>query len=80
MNRRKTGEHFVSLINLIILIIINYQLSIERSSLVFNSQSSIFFLHGAHVIPEDIKKLLHPLPLSQVVDCETTRAVGKVAL
>ena len=43
MNRRKTREHFVSLINLIILIIINYQLSIERSSLVFNSQSSFFF-------------------------------------
>ena len=80
MNRRKTREHFVSLINLIILIIISYQLSIERSSLVFNSQSSIFFLHGAQVIPEDVKKLLHPLPLSQVVDCETTRAVGKVAL
>ena len=54
MNRRKTSEHFVSLINLIILIIINYQLSIERSSLVFNSQS-FFFLHGAHVIPEDVK-------------------------
>ena len=43
MNRRKTSEHFVILINLIILIIINYQLSIERSSLVFNSQSSFFF-------------------------------------
>ena len=55
MNRRKTSEHFVSLINLIILIIINYQLSIERSSLVFNSQSSFFFLHDAHVIPEDVK-------------------------
>ena len=39
----KTSEHFVSPINLIILIIINYQLSIERSSLVFTSQSSIFF-------------------------------------
>ena len=82
MNRRKTSEHFVSLINLIIFIIINYQLSSERISLVFNSQSSIFFLHGAHVVPEDvmIKKLLHPLPLSQVADCETTRAVGKVYL
>ena len=80
MNRRKTREHFVSLINLIILIIINYQLSIERSSLVFNSQSSFFFLHGAQVIPEDVKKLLHPLPLSQVADCEPTRAVCKVTL
>ena len=80
MNRRKTREHFVSLINLIILIIISYQLSIERSSLVFNSQSSIFFLHGAQVIPEDVKKLLHPLPLSHVADCEPTRAVCKVTL
>ena len=80
MNRRKTREHFVSLINLIILIIISNQLSIERSSLVFNSQSSFFFLHGAQVIPEDVKKLLHPLPLSQVADCEPTHAVCKVTI
>ena len=79
MNRRKTSEHFVSLINLIIFIIINYQLSIERISLVFNSQSSIFF-YTAPIEDVMIKKLLHPLPLSQVADCETTRAVGKVTL
>ena len=57
MNPRKTSKHIVSPINLIIPIIINYQLSIERSSLVSNSQSSFFFLHGAHVLPEDVKKL-----------------------
>ena len=50
MNRRKTSEHFVSLINLIIFIIINYQLSIERISLVFNSQSSIFFFYTAPML------------------------------
>ena len=63
-------------INLIIPIIINYQLGIERSSLVSIN------LPGAHALPGDIKKTLFllPLPLSQVADCETTRAIGWVTL
>ena len=56
MNPRKTSKHIVNPINLIIPIIINYQLSIERSSLVSYLQSSIF-LHGAHVVRGDIKKI-----------------------
>ena len=55
MNRRKTSKHFVSPINLIIPIIINYQLSIERSSLVSYLQSSFFF-YTAPTLSVEIQK------------------------
>ena len=63
MNPRKTSKHIVNPINLIIPIIINYQLSIERSSLVSYLQSSIFFTRRSRC-PWRYKKalFLHPLP------------------
>ena len=41
--KKKNGKHFVSPINLIIAIIINYRLSIERSFLEFTVMIFIFF-------------------------------------
>ena len=64
------SNDIVGPINLINGIIINYQLSIERSALAF---TVIFFSLGAYVVPGDRKdvSLLHLLPLSQVANCET---------
>ena len=66
-------------IKLIYAIIINYQLSIK--SAVEFTVISLFSL-SACVVPGDIKKvfLMHLLPLSQVADCETTRAVNRLTL
>ena len=69
MNRRKTSELVVSLINLIIPIIINYQLSIERNSLVSNSQSSIFFFYTAPMLPLKVSKSFLFAPFASLSSC-----------
>ena len=64
------SNDIVSNINLINAIIINYQLSIERSTVGF---TVIIFFHS-------LPLSLHLLTLSQVANCETTRAVSRFTL